>query len=128
VDLQLELDPALPPVVADPQLLQEVFMNLLLNAFDAAEEGGRVAVRTGSDGTTAVRVSVTDDGVGIAEANLPHIFEPFFTTKDPGKGTGLGLSVAQGIVEAYRGTIGVESRPGAGSTFTVRLPMREQQA
>jgi two-component system NtrC family sensor kinase len=128
VDLQLELDPALPPVVADPQLLQEVFMNLLLNAFDAAEEGGRVAVRTGSDGTTAVRVSVTDDGVGIAEANLPHIFEPFFTTKDPGKGTGLGLSVAQGIVEAYRGTIGVESRPGAGSTFTVRLPMQEQQA
>jgi signal transduction histidine kinase len=128
VDLQLELDPTLPPVVADPQLLQEVFMNLFLNSVDAVEEGGRVTVRTAPERPASVRISVADDGIGIAEADLPRIFEPFFTTKEPGKGTGLGLSVAQSIVEAYGGTIGADSRQGAGSTFTVRLPIRGRQS
>jgi signal transduction histidine kinase len=128
VSLQLELDSTLPPVVADPQLLQEVFMNLFLNGVDAVAEGGRVTVRTDLEGPAFVRISVDDDGVGIAEADLSRIFEPFFTTKEPGKGTGLGLSVAQSIVEAYGGTIGADSRQGAGSTFTVRLPIRGRQS
>jgi signal transduction histidine kinase len=122
VQVELALDAALPQVVADPQLLQQVFMNLFLNGVDAVRDEGRIVVRTRADGPGWVLVVVADDGLGIPEADLPHIFEPFFTTKEPGKGTGLGLSIVQGIVEAYGGTIQVESRPGAGSTFTVRLP------
>jgi two-component system, NtrC family, sensor kinase len=124
VDVRLELDPRLPLVLADPQLLQEVFMNLLLNGFDAVTEGGRVVVQTASEDVTGVRVSVTDDGVGIDVADLGRIFDPFFTTKEPGKGTGLGLSVAQSITEALGGTISVESQKGKGSRFTLRLPVR----
>jgi signal transduction histidine kinase len=84
-------------------------------------------VGSASDDPGFVRVTVTDNGEGIAEADLPHIFEPFFTTKEPGEGTGLGLSVAQSIVEAYGGTIEVKSDQGVGSTFTVRLPMRGRE-
>lgn len=127
VNVHLELDPGLPAVMADPQLLQEVFMNLLLNGFDAIGEGGRIDAGSASDDPGFVRVTVTDNGEGIAEADLPHIFEPFFTTKEPGRGTGLGLSVAQSIVEAYGGTIEVKSDQGVGSTFTVRLPMRGRE-
>jgi two-component system NtrC family sensor kinase len=127
VDVRLELDPNLPAVMADPQLLQEVFMNLLLNSFDAVEEAGQVEVRTVAEDSGFASVVVRDNGLGIAEADLPHIFEPFFSTKEPGKGTGLGLSVAQSIIEAYGGTIGVESRQGVGSTFIVRLPIRGRE-
>jgi signal transduction histidine kinase len=84
-------------------------------------------VKTVAEDSRFASVVVRDNGVGIAAADLPHIFEPFFTTKEPGKGTGLGLSVAQSIVEAYGGTIGVESRQGVGSTFTVRLPIRGRE-
>jgi len=124
IDVRLRLAPDLPPVMADPQLLQEVFMNLLLNSFDAVGEGGYVELRTAVENSLSVSVAVEDNGMGIAETDLPHIFDPFFSTKEPGKGTGLGLSVAQSIVEAYGGTIDVHSRQGIGSTFTVRLPIR----
>jgi signal transduction histidine kinase len=83
-----------------------------------------VELRTAVENSHSVSVEVEDNGMGIAEADLPHIFDPFFSTKEPGKGTGLGLSVAQSIVEAYGGTIEVHSRQGVGSTFTVRLPIR----
>jgi two-component system NtrC family sensor kinase len=85
VNVHLELDPGFPAVMADPQLLQEVFMNLLLNGFDAIGEGGRIGVGSASDDPGFVRVTVTDNGEGIAEADLPHIFEPFFTPRNPGK-------------------------------------------
>jgi signal transduction histidine kinase len=114
--------------VADSQLLQEVFMNLILNSVDAVREGGRVSVRTAAADEAFIQAIIADDGVGIAAADLPHIFEPFYTTKEPGKGTGLGLSVVQSIVEAYGGTIGVETSHGRGSTFTVRLPAQERQS
>lgn len=111
----------LPPVRGEATLVQEVLMNLLLNAFDAIEPCGRVTIRTARD-REFVRVDVEDDGCGIAGEDLPKVFEPFYTTKDPGKGTGLGLSVAQRIVEAHGGTIAVTSGAGEGARFTVRLP------
>ena len=121
VNLHTTLEPNLGTVLGDPQLLQEVLMNLVLNSFDAVGDGGRVAVSTSSDDHSVV-VRVEDNGAGISEPDLNRIFEPFFTTKEPGKGTGLGLAVALGIVEAHGGTISVESREGRGSTFTVKLP------
>ncbi len=101
-------------------------MNLLLNSFDAVAEGGSVAVRTLRDAAGQVEIRITDDGVGIASADLGRIFDPFFTTKEPGQGTGLGLSVAQHIVQAYGGTITVDSRSGEGATFVVQLPTGAQ--
>ncbi len=121
VEVVRSLADDLRPVRGEATLVQEVLMNLLLNAFDAIAPGGRVTVGTARDGDF-VRVDIEDDGCGIAGDDLPKVFEPFFTTKDPGKGTGLGLSVAQRIVEAHGGTIAVTSRAGEGARFTVRLP------
>ncbi|MGZ6971393.1 MAG: ATP-binding protein, partial [Thermoanaerobaculia bacterium] len=121
VDVTAALAPDLPPVRGEASLVQEVLMNLVLNAFDAVASGGHVTVRTAREGDF-VNVDVEDDGCGIAEEDLPKVFEPFFTTKEPGRGTGLGLSVVQRIVEAHGGTIAVRSRKGEGSCFTVHLP------
>ncbi len=121
VEVALDLDPDVAPVNGDPQLIEEVLMNLILNSFDAVKERGRIEVATGNEGNH-VHIRVADNGGGIPQEDLAKIFDPFFTTKEPGKGTGLGLSVALGIVEAHGGTISVESRPGTGSSFTVRLP------
>lgn len=121
VKVVLNLDPKLGTVAADPHLIQEVMMNLLLNGLDAVGEDGRIEVETATVGD-AVRVRVTDNGAGIPEENLVRVFEPFFSTKEPGKGTGLGLSVALGIVEAHGGTLSVQSPPGEGATFILSLP------
>ncbi len=121
VQVNLDLDPALPPVCGEPMLLQEVLMNLMLNAFDAVRPGGRIAIRTAA-GAEDVRVDVEDDGCGIPDEDLGKIFDPFFTTKEPGKGTGLGLSVALGIAEAHGGSLSARSREGDGACFTLRLP------
>jgi len=124
VNLRLDLASDLPPVRGEATLVQEVLMNLVLNAFDAIGAGGRVAIRTAVEGDF-VGVYVKDDGPGIPAEDLPRIFEPFFTTKEPGKGTGLGLPVAQRIAESQGGSITVSSTPGSGACFTVRLPVRE---
>lgn len=118
---------------ADPQLLEQVFVNLLLNALDSLGAGGRVEIRiapgpTAESGGASWQIDVSDDGCGIAADALPHIFEPFFTTKSDGKGTGLGLPIAQRIVDAHRGRIAVEPRPGGGTTFRVILPAAGQTA
>lgn len=112
---------------ADPQLLEQVFVNLLLNSLDSVGADGRVEIRIArgprSDtGGATWQVDVSDNGCGIPADVLPHIFEPFFTTKSDGKGTGLGLPIAQRIVDAHRGQLAVESQPGAGTTFRVILP------
>jgi signal transduction histidine kinase len=115
----------LPPITGDGHQLQQVFLNLLLNAEQAiagaSKGGGRIVFRTriGPGGRT-VRASVIDDGPGIAPETLPHVFEPFFTTKAVGAGTGLGLSVSYGIVEEHGGRLTVESRPGR-TVFTLEL-------
>lgn len=112
---------SLPSVWANPRQLQQVFMNLLLNALDATEGQGRVTVHSfRQDGV--VNVEVSDTGVGICPEHLSRIFDPFFTTKPLGKGTGLGLYLCHQILESLGGKISVTSRPGEGSTFSVALP------
>jgi len=114
----------LPPVLCHPGKLNQVFLNLLVNAVQASEPGGAVEVRTAPEGPGAgVIVEVEDRGAGILPEHLPRIFDPFFTTKPVGQGTGLGLSVSYGIVRDHGGTIQVESEPGRGSVFQVRLPV-----
>jgi CheY-like chemotaxis protein/anti-sigma regulatory factor (Ser/Thr protein kinase) len=114
-------------VMADPGQLEQVIVNLAVNARDAMPDGGELTIAIGvavdADGARPLTtVTVTDTGTGMEAETLSHVFEPFFTTKGPGKGTGLGLSTAYGIVRQSGGTIAAESEPGRGSTFTVFLP------
>lgn len=118
-----DLDPQLPRVMGDRAQLQQVFMNLLLNAVQAMEERGTLTLASRSTSDGFVEVSVTDTGCGIPPDKLGRIFDPFFTTKPSGKGVGLGLSIAYGIVSKHGGDIRVQSEVGKGSTFTVRLPV-----
>lgn len=114
----------LPPVTCYPQQLNQVFLNLLVNAAHAIEGRGEIAVRSWREGGFAC-VAIADTGSGIPGEIRNRIFEPFFTTKEVGKGTGLGLSISYEIVAQHGGTIEVESEPGRGATFTVRLPIGE---
>jgi len=123
VTLVRELDPSLPPVTVNAEQIVQVLMALMINALDAMEGGGRLAVRT-MRGRRAdeVALEVEDTGPGISAAERSKIFEPFYTTKPQGRGTGLGLSICYGIVEEHRGRLEVESQPGRGATFRVLLP------
>jgi PAS domain S-box-containing protein len=114
----------LPPLAAAAGQLRQVFLNLILNALQAVEEGGSVAVSSACEGDQAV-VRVRDDGCGIPPEIQHRLFEPFFTTKPADQGTGLGLFISYEIVRAHGGELRVESAPGAGSTFEVRLPLRQ---
>ena len=121
VQVNLSLDPQLPRIKGNPGKLQQVFLNLFLNARDAMESGGVLTVGTGArDGV--VRVTIADSGAGIAADNLARIFDPFFTTKAARKGTGLGLSVSYGIVREHGGDIEVESQVGVGTRFELSFP------
>ena len=114
----------LPHVHGDRDLLNQVFLNLLLNALDAVPKGGRIRVTTGGAAEPGfVSVDVVDNGSGIPAHLLGSIFDPFFTTKATGQGTGLGLSVSRGIVRQHGGELRVHSRIGSGSTFSVLLPV-----
>ncbi|HZN93045.1 MAG TPA: ATP-binding protein [Myxococcales bacterium] len=115
---------SLPPLSAVRGNLVQVFVNLITNACHAMQPGGVVKLRTVVDGNDAL-ITVADSGAGIKAEHLDKIFEPFFTTKPDGKGTGLGLSIVQGIVEKHAGTIKVNSVPGQGTTFSIRLPLPE---
>jgi two-component system, NtrC family, sensor kinase len=124
VEMKLALDESLPRIKGNPGKLQQVFLNLFLNARDAMESGGVLALSTSSaDGL--VRVTVADSGAGIVKENLERIFDPFFTTKMAKKGTGLGLSVSYGIVREHSGDIEVHSEPGAGTRFQLTFPESE---
>src|SRR5574340_1499224 len=122
VQVVKSFDPELPQIQANPGQLQQVFMNLIINAHHAMPKGGTLSVRTGVVPQHRVFVEIEDTGCGIAEEDLNRIFDPFFTTKEEGKGTGLGLSVSRNIVENHGGLIGVESTLGAGTLFRVVLP------
>ena len=122
VEVKISLDASLPPVSGNAGKLQQVFLNLFLNARDAMSSGGLLAVRAWSDGAVA-RIDVADNGEGIAPENLERIYDPFFTTKGARKGTGLGLSVTYGIVREHGGSIEVESQPGLGTRFHLELPL-----
>lgn len=113
----------IPPLRCFPQQLNQVFLNLLMNAAHAVEEGcGEIAVRTWCEQEEAY-ISIADNGTGIPFEIQPRVFDPFFTTKPVGKGTGLGLSVSYDIVQKHNGNIHLESTPGQGTTFIVRLPL-----
>ncbi|PWB47751.1 MAG: hypothetical protein C3F12_03450 [Candidatus Methylomirabilota bacterium] len=116
----------LPKLAADPYLLEQVFVNLLLNALDAMPDGGSVLVAAQAR-DDLIEVRVEDTGSGIAPESLPRIFDPFFTTKKVGEGTGLGLSVVYGIVKDHGGTIEVTSEPGAGTAFLITFPVHRPQ-
>jgi len=117
----------LPAVYCLPSQLNQVFMNLLVNAGHAIETKGEITIASGRRGDE-IWVAVTDTGKGIPQENLNRIFEPFFTTKPVGQGTGLGLSLAYSIVQKHQGRIEVESKVGEGSTFRVVLPIRPATA
>ncbi|MFH1537716.1 MAG: ATP-binding protein [bacterium] len=122
IELVRDYDPNLPPVLVEPNQIKQVFLNLINNAGDAIECGGRITIKTRSEGN-CVMATITDTGCGMTQEQLSHIFVPFFTTKEVGKGTGLGLSVSLSIVETMGGKIEVQSVPGQGSSFTVTLPV-----
>ncbi|BBA69138.1 sensor histidine kinase [Geobacter sulfurreducens] len=118
-----EYNPDIPEMLLDPHQIEQVFINLLLNACHAIAGSGEVHIRTGFDHVNdEVSVAITDTGCGIPDEIIGKIFDPFFTTKET-KGTGLGLSVSYGIIEGHGGRIDVQSTVGAGTTFTVRLPL-----
>ena len=117
----------LPPVECDPGQVNQVFMNVLANAYDAIPERGNLWLTTRAEGDR-VRVTIRDDGVGMAPEVVSRIFDPFFTTKDVGGGTGLGLAISQGVVAAHGGRIEVESAPGRGTTFRIILPLAQPAA
>jgi two-component system NtrC family sensor kinase len=128
LEVQTDFAADLPPVSCDSSQIQQVVLNLLLNASEATQthDSGRIAVRTslGPAGKTIV-LEVTDDGEGIAPENMAKIFDPFFTTKPEGKGVGLGLAVSYGIVQEHGGDVEVKSKVGEGTTFLVTLPVTQ---
>jgi two-component system, NtrC family, sensor kinase len=136
IKITKELGINLPKPLGDEVQLQEVFLNIMLNAAQAMKDGGQLTIRTYSDtvisygrrrmdrfkfGDKIVAVEIKDTGEGMDAEKLGRLFEPFFTTKD--RGVGLGLFISYGIVEAHKGAIDAESRPGEGSVFTVKLPV-----
>ncbi|MBW3655653.1 MAG: response regulator [Gemmatimonadetes bacterium] len=127
VELEVSADPALGRVLADPGQMEQVIMNLVVNARDAMPGGGTVTIDTRNDGPDAV-LSVGDTGMGIPPEARDRIFDPFFTTKGEGYGTGLGLSIVRGIVEQSRGRIEVASETGRGTTFAIAFPRSERPA
>jgi len=124
--LEIEVEPELPRIEADPGGLNQVFLNLLKNAVEAMGSGGGLIHILLSREAEQLVVRIRDDGPGIAAEALPRLFEPFYTTRDHEGGTGLGLSISQQIITAHGGTLEVESEEGAGAEFTIRLPIEER--
>jgi PAS domain S-box-containing protein len=123
---ELQLDPQLPPVMADRHKMQQIIINLLLNARDAILENGQrgqITIRTQVTGERWVEIRITDTGAGISKETQEQMFNPFFTTKPPNQGTGLGLSITYGIVKDHKGVIDVESTLGQGTTFIIKIPV-----
>lgn len=128
IEVETKLQENLPPVLCDRSQIQQVVLNLVLNAAEAmhAHHSGRLLVESGLAGGRGVWLRITDDGEGISPENLVKIFDPFFTTKPEGKGVGLGLAVSYGIIQAHGGEIDVKSTVGKGTSFTIILPLHAQ--
>jgi len=124
VAIEAAVATGVPPALADEHHLQQVLVNLLVNAADAMGGAGRIEIAAAAEGD-AIVLTVRDHGPGIAPADLPRLFDPFFTTKDPGAGTGLGLSICHALVESFGGTIAAGNHPDGGARFTLRLPVVE---
>lgn len=131
IEIAKQLSPALPKVKGNRNQLQQVFMNIIMNAYYAMEKGGQLTIESRLAPATpppAIEIRFADTGCGIHEQHLPRIFDPFFTTMPAGQGTGLGLSIAYSLVHQHGGMIGVQSEVGKGSTFTVILPAEKFDA
>ena len=128
IEIVTHLSPDLPPILANQGLLQQVLVNILLNARDAMEKGGVLSVATGFENPPWVTIRISDTGCGIKPEDIQRIFTPLFTTKGEGKGTGLGLSISQDIIKSHNGAIEAESVPGKGTTFIIRLPSANQSS
>ena len=134
ISLEREIKPNLPPVCADFDQIQQVLINIILNATQAMPDGGSLTISTSVDKGTVigeskkdtVRIDIKDTGVGIPKENLSRLFTPFFTTKDRGKGVGLGLPVVHGIIERHKGKIEVSSELNAGTTFSIFLEIADE--
>ena len=124
ITVTLDLPGALPAVALDKDQLEQVFFNLLKNAMEAIRDGGAIDIAIGSDDND-VFVRLSDDGLGMDAEQVAHLFEPYRRTK--AHGTGLGLMITARIVRDHGGSIAVESRPGEGTTFTIRLPRLERR-
>jgi signal transduction histidine kinase len=122
-NIVLKLSSGLPKIKGFAEQLQQVFMNLLINADDATDVGNTISITTIQKDKNTINISFKDTGMGMSEDTLSKIFDPFFTTKEVGKGTGLGLSITYGIVKRHRGTIKVKSKLGRGTTFDINLPV-----
>ena len=121
INLERSYGENLPKTVGNATKLQQVFMNLLLNARDAMQKGGTLTLQT-QFRESAILIEIIDTGIGIAPENIAKIYDPFFTTKGVGQGTGLGLAVSYGIIQEHKGRIFVESKPGQGTQFQIKLP------
>ena len=126
VEVVTEFEEKLPAVRGVSGKLQQVFLNLVLNARDAMPDGGTLTIgaraASNADGEDVVRVDLSDTGTGIPREKLARIFDPFFTTKAPKRGTGLGLSISYGIIKEHGGSLTADSAPGQGASFTIDLP------
>ena len=118
-----DFDYRLPPIAADANRLKQIFINLVMNAFQAMEGGGSLLLSSSFSEERFVSVQIADTGSGIPQKTLSRIFEPFYTTKKTAKGTGLGLFITKKIVESFSGTISVESSEGEGTCFTITFPV-----
>ena len=142
VQLTQDVAPNAPPVFLDPHQMQQVFINLILNALQAMPQGGRLTIRASVKrltdpgvgigqraedvfqvGQTVLACEIEDTGIGIPNAILPNVFNPFFTTKPPGEGVGLGLSITSSIIQGHHGAIYIASQEGHGTTVSVYLPL-----
>ena len=134
IKLEKKLAKQLPLVQADPDKIQQVLINIILNATQAMPKGGTITIATSTaeevlineSPKNTVQIDIKDTGVGIPKENLNQLFTPFFTTKEKGKGVGLGLSVVHGIIERHKGKIKVESQPNVGTTFTIYLEVMDE--
>jgi signal transduction histidine kinase len=132
VNIVIEVDETLPSIAADPDQMQQVFLNLLLNSLHALQAGGtiKISAAIASSGSANGKehklcIEFEDNGAGIPAEHLSQVFDPFFTTKDVGEGTGLGLSVSYGIIKDHSGEIRVDSNPGQFTRFTIFLPVED---
>jgi two-component system NtrC family sensor kinase len=114
----------IPMIIVDPSQMQQVFLNMIINAAEAMEHGGELTIQTILPSTNgSIAIKITDTGYGIPDEYFNKLFDPFFTTKEVGHGTGLGLAISYGIIKEHNGRIEVESTVGEGSTFTIYLPI-----
>jgi two-component system NtrC family sensor kinase len=127
IKVYVDVPEDMPPIETDRGKLQQILVNLVNNAFQAVDDGCILDIQASRAGADKVRISISDNGCGMPEENLPKIFEPFFTTKEGNKGTGLGLAITYGLVKKLHGDISVKSKVHEGTTFTITLPTRIQE-